>query len=999
MRYSSAVGRTIMGISVGVAFSVSNAQDSALAIQDPDRFAWMVFSDINRPSDSDEPDGPVVWESWALARDVFLNPNSPPAWPEGAPAMRSMDDLEPEPLQQVLFGNVARDLAERSEFPRAPIPGDNLTFVDDRVLQTNGNETRLNRATFDFVVANELYNIEGQESFFQRGEKIDFPIEAREIKAQWRKIRPENASRYHTARVARPDGTAELWGLTALHITTKDLPNWFWATWEHRDNPGLNAVIPSVDTSGLPDALKGTKWENYILRGTQVDFVDSIGNPTLLANSQVERGFQDSSSCITCHARASIGPMPRIRFEPNDAGVPVPQPIGANRLSVFDGENGSIGIPDATWYMNNDTVPAARRYIQTDFVWSLFRARRKSATDVVSRTDSESRSMLQDAISRSEEEMDMAISAHMSESEIGFAEVELPELRVAVFLQEGERLPKNLLPSLLMSSVTLEENQSSDRFLTLLPPGVESLRESALSPSRFEVYRPPSLVEPTINLNAARNLDARISHNVPELQGTYGVSGRDVTAAVFDEGAVRSTHKEFLTTATDASTSRVAIRTTKPPSRHSTHVAGTMAAAGVNIRATGMAPALHLLSFDWENDLADLRSNASQFTISNHSYGPVCGWEEDQAGNWFWWGDRSNSPREDSKFGQYSANVAELDRLLYENPQLVSFVAAGNDRNDGPPMQPISHRVIGINPVSRRLEWQISTAVHEKDGFDNGGIDTIAGLGGAKNAICIGSIEDVTVSNPDIVMTGYSGWGPMDDGRIKPDLVANGDWLLSTSSVGDDAYVNMPGTSMASPTAAGIAALLQEQFVTRYSRSPLSSELKAILIHSARDAGVPGPDPIFGWGAIDALAAGHLIAGRNGESILNHSINEGGTITFSGENTGRPIRVTLVWLDPASGPIAGRPDNPAPALQNDLDVNVTDSDGAPHFPYSLRIDRPLEPASTSNRNDVDNIEVVDAAGRAGQWRVEVTGTDFAVGGKQAFTVIVSGLSNVQIAGG
>ncbi|MCC5666992.1 hypothetical protein LC653_24645 [Nostoc sp. CHAB 5784] len=48
------------------------------------------------------------------------------------------------------------------------------------------------------------------------------------------------------------------------------------------------------------------EWKNYRLKGTQINFVDSAGNPTLLGNSVTEEGFVQTSSCITCHARATI---------------------------------------------------------------------------------------------------------------------------------------------------------------------------------------------------------------------------------------------------------------------------------------------------------------------------------------------------------------------------------------------------------------------------------------------------------------------------------------------------------------------------------------------------------------------------------------------------------------------------------------------------------------------------------------------------------------------
>ena len=174
---------------------------------------------------------------------------------------------------------------------------------------------------------------------------------------------------------------------TALHITTKDIPNWFWATFEHVDNPSREGAegwqTPTVDSAsdfrGFPSGLgiENSRWQYYRLRGTQVDFVDSFGNPTILANSQIESGFQVTSSCITCHARAAIGPR-------------IPDSPGANRLSIFKSELpqnqspsiviGNSGVLPEELFVSrtfNDNITGELKYLQLDFVWSLMRAQRK----------------------------------------------------------------------------------------------------------------------------------------------------------------------------------------------------------------------------------------------------------------------------------------------------------------------------------------------------------------------------------------------------------------------------------------------------------------------------------------------------------------------------------------------------------------------------------------------------------------------------------------------
>jgi hypothetical protein len=311
------------------------------AINAPDSFAWALFQELN--ADAGLNDGRVVWETWKSANndtDIFLlNGGEPPPW-RAPSASTAIKTLSQEPLQEGL----------RRREAGLPEPQ-----FDPNVGE--GNEVRLNRSAFEFVLTNELYHQAGQVKALTQALPVEFPIEAREIKAQWRRLTPQqDPARYHTAAIAR-NGVAETWGLTSLHITTKDLPNWFWATFEHIDNPDREAEVPSRDRAGLPSALKGTKWEHYALRGTQVDFTTARGVPTILASSQIERRFQRTSSCITCHARATIA-------------------ADSTRLRVFRGPNdGFVGTPDPNWFLSGPD--GSQKFFQMDFVWSLVRARRR----------------------------------------------------------------------------------------------------------------------------------------------------------------------------------------------------------------------------------------------------------------------------------------------------------------------------------------------------------------------------------------------------------------------------------------------------------------------------------------------------------------------------------------------------------------------------------------------------------------------------------------------
>jgi hypothetical protein len=153
----------------------------------------------------------------------------------------------------------------------------------------------------------------------------------------------KNKSKYYVAK----DATGAEYGLTSLHVLTKDTPNWFWANFHHVDNPTTPFEVK--DTYGRPASLKGTVWDNYVLGGTQTDFVNAIGQPIALADWFIEFKFP-ASSCMNCHSQANASP---------DGSVGPTQIIG-------------VGVPDPSVYMKD----GHQYYLPTDFVWSMpFRAR------------------------------------------------------------------------------------------------------------------------------------------------------------------------------------------------------------------------------------------------------------------------------------------------------------------------------------------------------------------------------------------------------------------------------------------------------------------------------------------------------------------------------------------------------------------------------------------------------------------------------------------------
>ncbi|HKO58154.1 MAG TPA: S8 family serine peptidase [Thermoanaerobaculia bacterium] len=527
-----------------------------------------------------------------------------------------------------------------------------------------------------------------------------------------------------------------------------------------------------------------------------------------------------------------------------------------------------------------------------------------------------------------------------------------------VFARDFDGDPRSIVARI--PSMSLTELASDDRVLVVTGP-----------PLRAKSY----------------NQEAAALSKVDVIQAApYNLTGDGVVLGIFEveDGRVDEAHGEFQ--------GRVVQHVTGiGPGGHATHVAGTMIAAGLNPRAKGMAPKATLHSFaggDPDDHYLTDRRNLSSFNVAaeNNSWGYVLGWCEPSrcSEGWVWVGfDELNGGYD----GFYSATI---DKTARTNGSL-SVWSSGNEADlFGPFSAPFAHK--HLDEDGEVIDGELFCYSSNGSGTDCPAAQCSSGpghceitrhpthvpYGSVGLTASVKNVLSVGATNDDRSITGYSSRGPTRDGRVKPELVANGASVFSTFPGGQ--YGTLDGTSMSSPVVTGIAALLTEQWKKLLGSAPLPVAIRAALLAGADDLGLPGPDYTYGFGFANAKASADL--------IINDRIRIGGLVqgaTFETDITvlsPQTLRVLATWLDPEV--ILFGDELAEATLVNDLDLKVITPSGQTVLPYVLDPNSILS-AATRAANKVDNIEEVEIANApAGVYHVVLTATRISAASPQQF---------------
>ncbi|AXG69098.1 PII-type proteinase [Kordia sp. SMS9] len=504
----------------------------------------------------------------------------------------------------------------------------------------------------------------------------------------------------------------------------------------------------------------------------------------------------------------------------------------------------------------------------------------------------------------------------------------------------------------LENKLTTQQAQEKQRAIQLAQQNGWEIRTTLPDGTLVELQRVTADGQPvyyrTFNVDAARS--TRTDHL--NAGGSLGLNlmGQNMTAYVWDGGVARASHQEYDGA---GGTNRFSTGDSGSLNYHSAHVTGTIMASGVVANAKGMAPHASAVGYDWNSDLGEATSAASSgMLVSNHSYG----FRGDLVPDYY--------------FGAYITESRDWDEIMFNAPNYLMVVAAGNDGNQN-----------GYNasPLG-----------------GNSSYDKLTGHSTSKNNLVVANAQDANIDASgnliSVAINSSSSEGPTDDYRIKPDITGNGTGVYSTYQNSDTAYNSITGTSMASPNVAGSVLLLQQHYNNTNGSFARAATIKGLALHTADDAGASGPDAVFGWGLMNTKRAAEAISNDGNEAKIEQlTLTSGQTYSITVDSDGtNPLLASISWTDRA-GTATTATNSSTAVLVNDLDIRVTKG-GTTYNPWRLT-------GVTTNGtgdNTVDPYERVDVSGASGTYTITVTHKGSLVGGSQDFSLIVTGLSGTPV---
>jgi hypothetical protein len=414
--------------------------------------------------------------------------------------------------------------------------------------------------------------------------------------------------------------------------------------------------------------------------------------------------------------------------------------------------------------------------------------------------------------------------------------------------------------------------------------------------------------------------------NASVSDGGKGLNGEGVVIGMGDNSDIQS-HVDF--------TGRLINRTAGGLDFHGIYTSGIAAGGGiVNEFYRGYLPKATIVSqlFNaiWTN--ASTYVADYNMVVTNNSYGAMLGCENN---------------------GIYDLSSNILDQQAFDFPYLQHVFAVGN---------------------SGAL-----TCAPYPTGFRT----ALGAYQTAKNVICVGNTD------ASGVLSQTSSRGPVRDGRIKPEVTAQGTNVISTWPGNQYAGNGLNGSSVAAPAVTGGVGLLYQYYRRLNGNSdPKSALIKALICNGATDKGNSGPDFKYGFGSMNLLRSVNMLENNH---YFAGSISNANSITHAisvPANTAK-LKVMLYWHDPASSILAAK------ALVNDLDLELVSPASSTLFPLvldsTLAHVNDLAINAADHTNNIEQIVIDNPA--PGNYNIKVKGTAINQNPSQEYFIVYDAIPN------
>lgn len=411
-----------------------------------------------------------------------------------------------------------------------------------------------------------------------------------------------------------------------------------------------------------------------------------------------------------------------------------------------------------------------------------------------------------------------------------------------------------------------------------------------------------------------------------ELKGGLHYDGTGVNVCVRDDGKI-GPHIDYKNRLDQSLT-----YANQSFSTHGDMVSGILFGGGnLNPDVTGTAKGAFLYLLDYEADFMDetlMLHKDKHVVITSSSYSDGCN-------------------------DGYTDYAYTVDKQIYDYPTLMHVFSAGN----------VGNTDCGYGAGQG---WGNITGGHKM----------------GKNSIAVGNTDELGV------LDNTSSRGPANDGRIKPDICAQGTSQLSTYP---NNTINFGGgTSAAAPGVSGVLAELNQAYrELNNGLVPSSALLKACILNTANDLATPGPDFSTGWGQVNALRAFNII---NKMQYWTNSVSQSEKQTNSIKvPTGtKRLNVMIYWAEKPAAVMSSK------ALINDLDLTLTDSLGNKFMPWILDptpVSDSLAKPATKGEDHLNNMEQVSIdKPAAGNYNINVNGYSVPMG-IQSFWIVYEIISD------